>query len=72
MILQWNADQVTDPRSGKVVCHVEPATFCTQCFVTHTPVWRAGPFGETTQPAQQGAALGGACADLVPHEPADV
>lgn len=44
-VVHWNTESVTDPRSGQVVYAVDPATFCTQCFVTHTPVWRAGPFG---------------------------
>lgn len=45
-VVSWNSEAVTDPRSGKLVYRVDPGTFCTQCFATHTPVWRAGPFGE--------------------------
>ena len=48
VVVSWNSEAVTDPRSGKVVYRVDPGTFCTQCFATHTPVWRAGPFGHKT------------------------
>ncbi|GAB4822045.1 hypothetical protein N2152v2_009091 [Parachlorella kessleri] len=48
IIVHWTCDQVTDPRTGRVVRHVDPGTFCTQCFTTSTPVWRAGPFGHKT------------------------
>ena len=45
---QWISGEALDPRSGKKVTVVPPATFCTQCSATSTPVWRAGPFGHKT------------------------
>lgn len=45
---QWITNQATDPRTGQVLSSVPPATFCTQCGATSTPVWRAGPFGHKT------------------------
>jgi hypothetical protein len=46
--MQWHTDSVTDPRTGALVTHVQPGTFCTQCYALSTPVWRAGPFGHKT------------------------
>lgn len=45
---QWISGEAVDPRTGKKVTVVPPATFCTQCSATSTPVWRAGPFGHKT------------------------
>eukprot|EP00887_Chlorella_sp_A99_P006324 scaffold3.g6324.t1 len=48
VILAWTSGSVVDPRTGQRTAVVEPAAFCTQCFSTSTPVWRAGPFGVKT------------------------
>ena len=44
----WISGECTDPRTGMLVSVVPPASFCTQCSATSTPVWRAGPFGHKT------------------------
>lgn len=44
----WISGQTVDPRTGETVTEVPPATFCSQCRATSTPVWRAGPFGHKT------------------------
>jgi len=44
----WVKGEVRDPRTGEMVTEVPPATFCSQCHATSTPVWRAGPFGHKT------------------------
>ncbi len=44
----WISGECTDPRTGMMVSAVPPASFCTQCSATSTPVWRAGPFGHKT------------------------
>ena len=44
----WISGECTDPRTGMLVSIVPPASFCTQCSATSTPVWRAGPFGHKT------------------------
>lgn len=44
----WISGQTEDPRTGETVAEVPPATFCSQCKATSTPVWRAGPFGHKT------------------------
>jgi hypothetical protein len=44
----WISGECTDPRTGMLVSAVPPASFCTQCSATSTPVWRAGPFGHKT------------------------
>jgi hypothetical protein len=44
----WVSGQVVDPRTGRAVTEVPPASFCTQCAALTTPVWRAGPFGHKT------------------------
>lgn len=47
-VQQWISDETVDPRTGESVTAVPPATFCSQCGATSTPVWRAGPFGHKT------------------------
>ena len=46
----WVLDTVRNPRTGRELApgQVPPAEWCTQCSVTTTPVWRAGPFGHKT------------------------